>query len=583
MKWCVEFPEETILVVRPSLDAICLDIKPAAKLLSELLYRCSIRKEHQQDAQNMNEVASEQGQEGTQDTTLRIYRTQAQLVENMIHEMTEKTLHKVAVPALLLLGYIDLEEYLTMNCYIVHVDRVREALLAYRKGDKQLEQCIRSYVQLEKFLIGIQLEKFPIDRKSFLSQLEKVLIAIRNSSNLKRGRKPRSEAGGEAQSEEPQISLEIDSKIVIEEEGTYGANAPTPADLSSEELHDKVDGAIIGVETVQRITDKHKAVQPNETSYHIAVDAIRNAEEGQPLAYIEQIDDETPTEKREAVKIGATHGNDTTVHPGTSMDLNHGEHHTEAHEQITSQHAPGQAVKLQAVAAGQAPSPLDAPVRQSTVLEHAPGAPPRPLAAGTADVLGRHGDAGSDQASRSLLLDSEPAQADFPPAGSTSTTTAQASGRRRTVPERPKGVKKPPVMPSEPPKVTLTEQEQAFWELWCNVWFNKDVLPDLNATAYGHVKKLAPHITTAEQMESLAKRARTDLEENTGVKRKTVHLGNCVNSYPGWKQEQQAEAPPDEKPPQDKYTAATRNEERNERGLQRLRDRIIARGEKPPC
>src|SRR5260221_148218 len=38
----------------------------------------------------------------------------------------------------------------------------------------------------------------------------------------------------------------------------------------------------------------------------------------------------------------------------------------------------------------------------------------------------------------------------------------------------------------------------------------------------------------------------------------------------------------DEKPP-DKYTAASRDEERNERGLQRLRDRITARGEKPPC
>src|SRR6266702_6242509 len=158
MKWCVEFPEETLLVVRPSLDAICLDIKPAAKLLSELLYRCSIRKEHQQDAQNMNDLASDQGQEATQDTTLRIYRTQAQLVQNMIHEMTEKTLHKVAVPTLLLLGYIDLEEYLSMNCYIVHIDRVRAALLAYRRGDKQLDEYIRSHIQLEKFPIDIQLE-----------------------------------------------------------------------------------------------------------------------------------------------------------------------------------------------------------------------------------------------------------------------------------------------------------------------------------------------------------------------------------------------------------------------------------------
>src|SRR6266851_7421487 len=99
------------------------------------------------------------------------------------------------------------------------------------------------------------------------------------------------------------------------------------------------------------------------------------------------------------------------------------------------------AVRLQAVAAGQAPIvtslPIDDdPSRQSTV-SHTPGTPaPLPLAAGTADVSSRHGDAGSDQAtSRSLLLP-EPAQAAIPPAAGSvaSATTAQASGRRRTVP-----------------------------------------------------------------------------------------------------------------------------------------------------
>ena len=94
----------------------------------------------------------------------------------------------------------------------------------------------------------------------------------------------------------------------------------------------------------------------------------------------------------------------------------------------------------QAVAAGQVTS-LPIPERQSTVSEHTPGTPaPLPLAAGTADVSSRHGDAGSDQAtSRSLLLDSEPAQADFPPAGSAASgaTTAQASGF--VPPKRPRG------------------------------------------------------------------------------------------------------------------------------------------------
>src|SRR5258708_32265105 len=103
------------------------------------------------------------------------------------------------------------------------------------------------------------------------------------------------------------------------------------------------------------------------------------------------------------------------------------------------------AVKLQAVAAGQAPSPLDAASWQTTVSQ-TPGAPPRPLAAGTADVTSRHGDAGSDQASRSLLLDSEPAQAYFPQPVTTPSVLASqlASG---FVPPEPPHAKQPDLPP----------------------------------------------------------------------------------------------------------------------------------------
>src|SRR5260221_12988402 len=191
------------------------------------------------------------------------------------------------------------------------------------------------------------------------------------------------------------VIQDTDSQETVIQEGTYGANAPTPADLSSEELHEKVDGAIIGVETVKRITDKHKAVYAtNETPNHIAGAAIGNDAE-----------EETPTEKREAVKIGATHGNDTTVHPGPGMGHNHGEHHPEAHEQITSEHTPG---------AGALPSAAD-------------------------PFFGRHGNTSDQAISVSPSLDSEPAQADFPPAGSAASgaTTAQASGF--VPPKRPRG------------------------------------------------------------------------------------------------------------------------------------------------
>src|SRR5258708_4982354 len=151
-------------------------------------------------------------------------------------------------------------------------------------------------------------------------------------------------------------TTEIPSNIDSEE--GEGADAPrTRAELVDDlkEIHPVVK------QEVQRITDKHKAVQPNETSYHIAGGAI---------------------------------GNERVDTPG----------------RLTLPSKP--AVKLQAVAAGQAPIaslPIDAPVRQSTV-SHTPGTPaPLPLAAGTAGVLSRHGDAGKDQAS--LPLDSEPAPA----------------------------------------------------------------------------------------------------------------------------------------------------------------------------
>ncbi len=89
--------------------------------------------------------------------------------------------------------------------------------------------------------------------------------------------------------------------------------------------------------------------------------------------------------------------------------------------------------------------------------------------------------------------------------------------------------------PAAPPAIQLTEQQQAFWLLWCDVWFNQDIPPELNETAYKHVKKLAPHIRTKEQLESLTAFARKELEQNN-IKRKHIFLGNLVSSYSGWKQ-----------------------------------------------
>lgn len=92
------------------------------------------------------------------------------------------------------------------------------------------------------------------------------------------------------------------------------------------------------------------------------------------------------------------------------------------------------------------------------------------------------------------------------------------------------------------PAITLTAQEQAFWSLWCAVWFNLDIPPDLTETAYGHVKKLALFVTTSEQLTSLIDFTRKDLAASQNIKRKMVQLGNMVHCYAGWKQAQQQPA-----------------------------------------
>ncbi len=105
-----------------------------------------------------------------------------------------------------------------------------------------------------------------------------------------------------------------------------------------------------------------------------------------------------------------------------------------------------------------------------------------------------------------------------------------------------KKASKPKPEPAAPPAIQLTEQQQAFWLLWCDIWFNQDIPPELNETAYKHVKKLAPLVKTKEQLEDLVKHARVEMEAS-GFKRKVVHLGNLVNSYPGWKQQSRPISP----------------------------------------
>ncbi len=212
----IEYPIEPILLVRPCHVKMCLEVRPAAKLLSALLYH----------ARNCT------------DDTFDLYRTQSDLVHiDMIDEVCEKTLCDVAAPMLQLLGFLDIDASSYVIHYSLHMDRIREAIEAYKQDIKA--GISRVFSKLAKTLIGFlhrkQLELVLIksqielvlkeletvlitgawNKNQFYKQLEPILIRIRTSSNVKRGRKPSPEAAREPQkqsTENKRDNGEIDTR-----------------------------------------------------------------------------------------------------------------------------------------------------------------------------------------------------------------------------------------------------------------------------------------------------------------------------------------------------------------------------------
>lgn len=204
----MQYPKEQILIVRPSLKAICCQNKPASKLLSVLLY--------------WYDHATEE----TPEDIFTVYRTQDQLVIDACEELTVKTLHDIAAPVLLALGYIDITCHKNGKIYYsVNIGRVAAALKAYTLGT--LNDLLRTRIdgEIEKFLIPIdplEIEKFLNEIEIFLFKLEKLLFPIRNFSNSTRGHKPRPEAAPEAKT--PAIEKR-ESNRGLYREGKKAANA----------------------------------------------------------------------------------------------------------------------------------------------------------------------------------------------------------------------------------------------------------------------------------------------------------------------------------------------------------------------
>lgn len=94
MDWCVNFPKESVLVLRPSLTKACGGNRNAAKFLSYLLYHASLS-----------------GERDEQRALITVYRTQGVIVEDLDGEMSVRTLRDDAIPCLEELRYLSLEEF----------------------------------------------------------------------------------------------------------------------------------------------------------------------------------------------------------------------------------------------------------------------------------------------------------------------------------------------------------------------------------------------------------------------------------------------------------------------------------------
>jgi len=333
MKQCVKFPEDKFLAVRSCLVAICMGNRPAANLLSILLFRYNLRMENKDDAENQNAVKAAKGMEPDQDTSVRIFRTQAQLVEDMCGEMTEKTLHDTAVPMLQLLGFLDLEEHMIANCYILHVELVQHALNLYipgRKEQPQLEKFLISTIQLEKFLItSDELEKFLIDKKNFLSGLEKVLIQNRKISYHQRGRKLSADVPLRGKNRVPK-NLEEDSKKEYKEERAALPSSNEPHALFSQTENDYH-------------SYRHEHTRKDDAWNCEAWCHAHEKTCDDYQAWIERGGRDEPTEPR-IEAIGATDGN-TTRHDNGSPSLSEPHSglrvHQDTHAASQDQHHPG--------------------------------------------------------------------------------------------------------------------------------------------------------------------------------------------------------------------------------------------------
>lgn len=131
MKWCVQFPEEEILIKRPSLKRACAGNKHAAALLSYLLYQVSISQEFKQRTeQHTGSTQEALDHTSKQCMTITLYKTQQEILTEMDYEISERTLRSVAIPLLIACGYIDIDGSEKTNRYTIHLAQIQAGITA---------------------------------------------------------------------------------------------------------------------------------------------------------------------------------------------------------------------------------------------------------------------------------------------------------------------------------------------------------------------------------------------------------------------------------------------------------------------
>jgi hypothetical protein len=118
MKWCITFPKESVLIMRPSLRKACGGNGNAAKFLAYLTY-CASTEEGNKDGQGIT-----------------IYRTQGTIIKGMDDELSDRTLRDDAEPCLKELGYLTTIEYKgskNYTAYTIYPELIQQGISSPEK------------------------------------------------------------------------------------------------------------------------------------------------------------------------------------------------------------------------------------------------------------------------------------------------------------------------------------------------------------------------------------------------------------------------------------------------------------------